>query len=65
MLESYIWSLMFYNGKRGNEITDREFDLLDLSGCHSHSIIRKVTHRTHKVQVSAGLLLKGPVVLHL
>lgn len=45
--------------------TDREFDLLDLSSCHSHSIIRQVTHWTHQVQVRAGLLLKGPVVLHL
>lgn len=46
-------------------ITDREFDLLDPSSRHSHGIIRQVTHRTHQVQVSAGLLLKGPVVLHL
>lgn len=45
--------------------TDREFDLLDLCSCYSHSIIREVTHRAHQVQVGAGLLLKGPVVLHL
>lgn len=46
-------------------MTNREFDLLDLSSCDSHSIIRQVTHRTHQVQVGAGLLLEGPVVLHL
>lgn len=41
------------------------FDPLDLSRCHSNGVVGQVTDWTHQVKVGAGLLLEGPVMLHL